>query len=48
MAWAGLSSSAFWNAAWAARMDDVIGHLRAGLFADIAIFAIGWHLVFGR
>lgn len=27
-----------WNAAFAARMDDVIGHLQAGLFADIAIF----------
>ena len=35
-----------WNAAYAARMDDAIGHLRPGLFADIAIFAIGWHLVF--
>jgi hypothetical protein len=27
-----------WNAAYAARMDDAIGHLRPGLFADIAIF----------
>ncbi len=27
-----------WDAAYAARMDDVIGHLQAGLFADIAIF----------
>ena len=27
-----------WNAAYAARMADVIGHLRPGLFADIAIF----------
>jgi len=27
-----------WNAAYAARMDGAIGHLRPGLFADIAIF----------
>jgi hypothetical protein len=27
-----------WNAAYAARMDDAIGHLQAGLFGDIAIF----------
>jgi len=27
-----------WNAAYAARMDDVIGHLRSGYFADIVIF----------
>ena len=27
-----------WNAARAARMDDVIGHLQSGFFADIAIF----------